>query len=139
MKIRVSLWVVVTILTIPPLLNLLGHNLFLYLGGESRKLVVAASHGLCHLASTSEATDVPAGSDFMPEYSELHSEILKLGPIEIFSEERIDPMQWLRFRVSPKSETFDYSAIEFPWLLLPVAPLFAIYLIRMRKLSLTKR
>ena len=139
MKIRIMLWILVALLTIPPFLNVVGYNLYLYLGSESRKTVIAASQGLCHLASTSETKDASAYSDYFPEFSEIYIKILNVGPIELFAEKRMDPMQWFGFGISPKSETFDYSAVEFPWILLPLTPLFAIYFKRKKKMSLTKR
>ena len=127
------LWILVALLTIPPLLNVVGYNLFLYLGGDSRKVVIAASQGLCHLASTSETEDVSDYSDYLPEFSEIYIKILNVGPLEIFAEKRLDPMQCFGFSFRPRSETFDYSAFEFPWILLPLAPLLAIYLKRKKK------
>ncbi|CAM3160209.1 hypothetical protein [Rariglobus hedericola] len=127
------LWILVALLTAPPLLNLAGYNVFLYIGSDSRKVVIAASQGLCHLATTSETKDVSAFSDYPPEFSEIYMEILKIGPVELFSEKRMDPMQWFQFGIRPKSATFDYSAVEFPWGLLPLAPLIAIYLKRKKK------
>jgi hypothetical protein len=119
----------------PFAVNFFGANIFLYLGSSERKLVIAASQGVCHLALTTESHDFDSIEASFSGYGALpeHKQIVKIGPIDLFSEQRVDPMYWFRFDISRGNENYDYSAIEFPWLLLPILPLAVLGLIITRR------
>jgi hypothetical protein len=134
MKMQRYLIAVSAVLALPMLINLFGRNIFLYLGSGDRKLVIAASQGVCHIATTTEDHDVESYSGFISpdDLGVSYAKILKIGPIDLFSETRMDPMYWFRFDHSPRSGDYDYSAIEFPWLLFPLVPLAILPALRIR-------
>ena len=125
----------------PFLVNLDGSNVFLYLTVSETTLVVAASQGVMHLAVTTEDHNPDALGDAfsgMLEAAEVsYRDLIKAGPIHLFSEGRVEPLTPLRFSVSPGGDHYHYSAVEFPWLLIPIV-LTVIYLIAMKMLKNTK-
>ena len=124
MKTRAILLIIVIVSALPLLMNVAGTNIFLYLG-LNKKLVIAASQGVCHLAITTESSDTDMSSDIMEIYDSTFSssQILKIGPFDLFTEKRLDPMFLFRFDMPQRGSDYDYSAIEFPWLMITLVPI----------------
>jgi hypothetical protein len=111
--------------------NIIGKNIFLYLAISDQTLVVAASQGVCHMALTTEDTTENPMDDstpgiLMPDIG--YQDLLRLGPLILFMENRLDPVSPLRFGFTRGDESYDYSSVEFPWLLIPCL-LFGVSLI----------
>lgn len=135
MKILVPGILLLIALLLPLAVNFFGTNIFLYLGPPGRQVVIAASCGVCHLAITTESHGYESVVASFADYGVLpaHRQILKFGSVDLFTEARLDPMYWMRFDLTRGTSDFDYSAVEFPWLLVPLAPVAFLVLLNRRK------
>jgi hypothetical protein len=109
------------------LVNILGKNIFLNISTGTDTIVIAASGGSLHLARTSEAIDAKTTPDeldidvcFLSDVG--YQELIQFGSFDLYAEDRLDPVNYFRIASTPGNESFDYSSIEFPLLLLPLAP-----------------
>lgn len=117
--------------------NVFGKGVFLNVTIFQRILVVAASQGVCHLAATSEDMQTNPMDDVTEDYLSMpdiaHQELINLGPISVSAENRLDPLSPFRFGFTRGDSTYDYSAVEFPWLLIPVFFVAAFFMSRYKK------
>lgn len=96
--------------------NLFGFNQFLYLNVSGDDWIVGASCGVLHAAITPHADmTVHEGAAYDPyDVSELQSDLIVAGPVHLFVERRLDPLQPFRFDAF---ENDDYAGFELPMLL----------------------
>lgn len=135
MMTRFSL-ILTAVLILPLLVNEFGRNVFVYIKPAKTTWVIAASQGMCHLARTSEppsSTDSEMLEEFSKDTGFKHTQHLTSRYLDIFSETRMDPMRPFGFGLRAASDDFDYASVEFPWLFLPLGPLFLAALIGLRK------
>ncbi len=134
--------ILAVVLILPFLVNIFGRNVFIYIKPAKTAWVVAASQGMCHLARTN-ALPSPTNSEMLEEFSKdtgfKHTEHLTSQYLDIFSETRLDPLRPFGFGLRKASDDFDYASVEFPWLLLPLGPLFLAALLGLRKRGAARR
>jgi hypothetical protein len=116
--------------------NLLGKGVFLNVTLFGRTVVAAASQGVCHLALTSEEMQGDPMDDVADDFLSFpdigYHELIDFGPISVAVENRLDPMNPFGFSLTRGDVSFDYSAVEFPWLLIPLV-LFPVFFITRQK------
>lgn len=136
-KTRYLLLILLAISALLFLVNVFGKGVFLNLTlPAGRTLVIAASQGVCHLALTTEEMDAePVDPELDGAFLNLvgYREWINLGPLQLSTENRLDPMSPFRFAMTRGGQLFDYSSIEFPWLLL-IAVLLGWFFLSKRKL-----
>lgn len=115
--------------------NILGKAVFLNITIFNRTHVIAASQGVCHMASTTEDINAPPMDDMTEEFLAMtdmgFSELINWGMLRLTVENRLDSMTPLRFGLTRGDASYNYSAVEFPWLLIPLA-LFAALIVTRR-------
>ena len=97
--------------------NTLGHNLFLYVNVGGYDAIIAASCGVLHTATTPH-TDMTVDANTPYAIPEIQTDLLVMGPVHLFAEHRLDPMQPLRFDAFASDE---YNGFELPMILLGLA------------------
>ncbi|MCA9138521.1 MAG: hypothetical protein KDB00_17235 [Planctomycetales bacterium] len=100
-------------------LNVIGHNLYLYINVGSNDLIFGGGCGVSHTAIAPHTDFSELSSDLLMQpyeemFTNLQTDIVKVGPFHVFAERRIDPFQPLRFDFVNGDQ---YSAVEVPLLL----------------------
>ncbi len=136
-SIRIAAMIALVLSLVPFAFNIAGKNIFLNLTSNKKTIIVAASHGLCHCALTTENTETHHTSlnlaEFLPIEEIDYQPIFKAGPVDLFTEKRQDPLALARFDLGLGDDDFDYSYIEFPWLLFSCILLILLLVIRRDK------
>lgn len=126
MKRRIAAIALTSVILIPFLINLAGWNIYFYTNFGSKDLVLASAIGVSHTAWAEHVDmDDSYGMDShdMPLLEDYTTTILDLGPFNLFLERREGPMAPFTFRWIAPDEYLDYRGLEFPWLLLLLAPI----------------
>ena len=128
---KIALLLIALLLSLTPLvINIFGKNVYLniYTGGST--VVIGASNGVLHLSKT---TELSREEEFDGEYEDAlsyggmtdigYAKLLDWGPFELTTENRLNDMQLIHLAWESAAASDDYAYIDFPLILIPLAPL----------------
>lgn len=132
MKRRILIIALIFTILFPFLINLFGYSIYAYLNFGERDLIFASACGVSHNAWAKHYED--EGIFGMESADEFTTTILDVGFLNLFLERRGEQMTPFTFRWIEAGDA-DYRRIEFPWLLLLLAPLTIAVIPRLTRMQ----
>ena len=117
------------VILIPFIINVLGWNLYTYINYGEKDLILASAQGTSHNAWAEHYVEE---LDAIPLPENLTKTILNVGFLNVYLEQRVEPMNPFRFNSIEGDEFFDYQGIEFPWLLYLLIPITILFIQRIK-------
>ena len=122
---RIAIILSVIAVLIPFGINLMGHNIYLYITFGEKDLVLAAANGVSHNA-ISEHLEEPEYSYDLGLNEDFTKTLFEVGPFQVFTEPNGGFMSPFTFNWIEPDPTFYYAGFEFPWLLLLLIPVIIL-------------